>query len=98
MALHELHPLNRTEIAKLQPDPGVYVLFQVQIPLHADGAKNLRQGLLTVKAKFPAATHFAVETIENGGPALVRRLRELRKQLTRVRTAGFIGSDSSHRF
>ena len=79
MALHELHPFNPTEIAKLPQKPGVYVLYQVQTPRHADSAEDLRNGLLTAKAKFPAATHFAVETLDSGRPALARRLRQLRQ-------------------
>ena len=95
MALDELHPFIRSEIAKLPQQPGVYVLFQVQIPVHADGAKNLRQSLLAAKGKFTGATHFAVETIERGRPAILERLRQLREELGRVRSAGFIGLDLS---
>jgi hypothetical protein len=96
VALSELHPLSRNEIAKLPAKPGVYVLFQVQIPVHADAAKNLRRSLLAAKAKFAGATHFAVEVIEKDSLGVVQRLGHLRKELARVRTAGFIGSDSRH--
>lgn len=91
MSLDELHPFVASEITKLPRQPGVYVLFQVQIPLHAAGAKNLRQGLLAAKGKFTGATHFAVETIEKGGPGIAARLRQLHEQLGRVRSAGFVG-------
>jgi hypothetical protein len=93
VALSELHPLSRNEIAKLPAKPGVYVLFQVQIPVHADTAKNLRRSLLVAKAKFAGATHFAVEVIEKDSRGVVQRLGQLRKELARVRTAAFIGSD-----
>jgi hypothetical protein len=91
MALDELHPFIASEIAKLPRQSGVYVLFQVQIPLHAAGAKNLRQGLLAAKGKFTGATHFAIETTEKRGPGIAERLRQLHQQLGRVRSAGFVG-------
>jgi hypothetical protein len=89
MPLHELHPFHHTEIANLPQQPGVYVLFQIENPIHADGAKNLRKGLHAAKAEFPHATHFAVETLEHGLP---QRLRKLRRELKLVRRPGFIGS------
>src|SRR2546427_11425949 len=63
MALHELHPFSRLEIAKVPQKRGVYVLFQIENPIHADGAENLRKGLLRGKAEFPGATHFSAETL-----------------------------------
>lgn len=90
MALHELHPFIRSEIGKLPEKPGVYVLFQVQIPLHADGGANLRKTLRAARAKFPHASHFAVEVLPTEED-VARRLRQVEQELKRVRTAGFIG-------
>jgi len=92
MALHELHPFQRGEIAKLPQKPGVYVLFQIEVAIHADGARNLRRELRAAKAKFPAATHFAVETPAASSRAIVQRVRQLRKDLSLVRTVSFMGS------
>ena len=94
VGLHELHPLTREEIDKQPGTSGIYVLFQVQIPVHVEEAHDLRQALVAAKARFTGATHFAAEAIPAGGPALAQRLRQLRQELTRVRTAGFVGSHS----
>ena len=128
VALDELHSLTDAEIARLPGKPGIYMLFQVQIPLHADAARNLRQGLRAARSSFPRATHFAVEVVadaeaagakavpamnECGGArratgggarrgrsanqramsqrALGARLRQIRKELGRVRAATFVG-------
>jgi hypothetical protein len=80
VGLHELHPLTREEIDKLPGTSGIYVLFQVQIPVHVEEAHDLRQALVAAKASAA------------GGPALAERLRQLRQELRRVRTAGFVGS------
>jgi hypothetical protein len=90
--LHELHPFTDAEVANLPSKRGVYVLFQVQIPLHADGAVNLRKSLLAAKAKFPGATHFSVEALGPSAGSVAQRLRALRKELRRVRAAAFIGT------
>jgi hypothetical protein len=89
MALHELHPFCDAEIANLPTKPGVYVLFQIEVAVHADWAGNLRQGLSAAKAKFPSASHFSVETL--APRALAPRVQQLRKQLRLVRTASFVG-------
>jgi len=93
MALHELHPFIRSEIGMLPEKPGVFVLFQVQIPLHADGGANPRKALRGARARFPQATHFAVEVLPTEGD-VARRLRQVEQELKRVRTAGFIGVGS----
>ena len=93
MALHELHPFIRSEIRKLPEKPGVFVLFQVQIPLHADGGRNLRKALHAARARFPPATHFAVEVLPTERD-VASRLCQVAQELKRVRTAGFIGVGS----
>lgn len=89
MALHELHPLCDAEIAQLPEKPGVFVLFQIEVAVHADQAANLRKALRTAKASFPSASHFSVETL--APRALAPRVQQLRKQLRLVRTASFVG-------
>jgi hypothetical protein len=91
MALHELHPFQTAEIARLPQTAGVYVLFQVENPIHCGGAENLRRGVRSAKARFPRATHFAVETVANPHRALSQRLQAVKKELRLVRTATFIG-------
>jgi hypothetical protein len=94
MALHEWHPFVNEEISRVPAKPGVYILYQVQIPLCADGASNLRQRLLAEKAKFPRATHFAIE--ETDGSSLSQRVSDLRQQLALVRKKGFVGGAGEH--
>ena len=90
MPLHEFHPFCDAELAKVPAERGVYVLFQIQIPLHAEGAENLRSALHAAKAQFPGASHFAFELLDTA--ALVEdRVHDLRRQLRRVRTATFVG-------
>ena len=89
MALHELHPLCAAEIAQLPAKPGVFVLFQIEVAVHADHAANLRKGLRAAKTNFPNASHFSVEML--GTRALAPRVQQLRKQLRLVRTASFVG-------
>ena len=90
MPLHELHPFHDSEIAKVTAERGVYVLYQIQVPLHADGAENLRDALLEARTSFPGASHFAVET--HADTALVEeRVRDLRLQFRRVRSSAFVG-------
>jgi hypothetical protein len=89
MALHELHPFCDAEIASLPTKPGVYVLFQIEVAIHADSAVNLRKGLRAARAKFPNASHFSAEVLS--APDLAPRVEQLRKQLRLVRTASFVG-------
>jgi hypothetical protein len=135
MPLHELHPLTDAEIARLPQKPGIFILFQVQIPRHADAARNLRQGLRAARKSFPRATHFGVEipaaedeeaaaargrrgaarqattprgTTRSTGSgrgttraapsqramaqrAIAARVRQIKKELSRVRAATFVG-------
>ena len=90
MSLQELHPLNDAELANVSDTCGVYVLFQLENPLLADTAENLKRELRSAKAKFPNATHFSVEPLSRR--AIARRLRQLRKDLGLVRAVGFVGS------
>jgi excinuclease UvrABC nuclease subunit len=91
MALHELHPFHAAEVAKLPQTPGVYVLFQVENPIHAGGAANLRKGVRGAKARFPRATHFSVEALSKPRRALARRMQALKKELSAVRVKTFVG-------
>jgi hypothetical protein len=92
MPLHELHPFSDSEIAQVPQKRGVYVLFQVENPIYADGAQNLRKGVLRGKEQFPRATHFAVETLSTNARAFSQRVRKLRQEMKLVRTAAFLGS------
>jgi hypothetical protein len=91
MALDEFHPFNEAEIAKIPQEPGIYLIFQIQIPVHVDATDNLRKAVRAAKAWFPSATHWAVETHTNAHD-LAQRKRQLEEQLSRVRKVGFIGS------
>jgi hypothetical protein len=90
MSLQELHPFNDAELATVSDKCGVYVLFQLENPLLADTAENLKRELRAAKAKFPAATHFSVEPLSRR--VMLRRARELRRELGLVRAVGFVGS------
>lgn len=91
MALHELHPMSDSEIAGLPQQAGVFVLFQIEVPIHVDGAANLGKALQLAKSRFPAATHFAVESAR-AGSGLSQRVTRLREELRLVRSVGFDGS------
>ena len=89
MSLHELHPFCSAEIDRMSTNPGVYLLFQIEIAIHAAAATNLRKGLHAAKAEFPQASHFSLETL--GPSELAPRVEQLRKQLRLVRAATFVG-------
>ena len=91
MALHELHPFTKAEIAGAPEEAGVYVLFQVETPLHVDGAANLRQRLISEKARVPQATHFAIETGHKSERDRAKRVEQLKQELSRVRVGWFAG-------
>jgi hypothetical protein len=88
MPLHEFHPFSDAEIAKIPQQPGVFLFFQVEVPVHVDGAKDLRQAVRKARPLYPAATHFAVEQID-GERAIRERLKALRSELSRVRSTTF---------
>ena len=94
MALHELHPLTDVEIAGVAATSGIYVLFQVETPLHVDSAANLRQRLASEKTRLPQATHFATETGHRSEQEAAQRLEKLRQELRRVRVGWFAGLGS----
>ena len=91
MALHELHPYTEAEIAAAPQEAGVYVLFQVENPLHVGGAANLRQQLKSEKERLPQATHFAVETGYESERDAAKRVESVKKELGRVRVEWFAG-------
>lgn len=93
MALYELHPFTSAEVASAPEEAGVYVLFQVETPLHVDGARNLRQRLREEKARLPQATHFAVETGYKSEGEAAERVKTLKKELGRVRVGWFAGPE-----
>lgn len=95
MALDQFHPFCDSEIAKVPQKRGVYVLFQIQIPIFADSAKNLRAELVRARERFPRASHFAVEPAQGNAEKIHQRVRELQERLKLVRTAAFVGSKSS---
>lgn len=92
MALHELHPFTDAEVARAPEAAGVYVLFQVENPLHVDGAENLRDRLKAEKARLPQATHFAIETGHKTERELAERVEKVKKGLGRVRVEWFAGA------
>lgn len=92
MALHELHPMSDSEIARLPQQTGVFVLFQIEVPIHVDGAADLRKALRLAKARFPAASHFSVEPARAGSRRRGQRVAALREELRLVRSVGFDGS------
>ena len=91
MALHELHPFTEAEIASVPEEPGIYVLFQVENPLHVDGAPNLRRQLRGEKARLPQATHFAIETGYKSERDSAKRVEQIKRELSRVRVEWFSG-------
>ena len=91
MALYELHPFTDSEITQVAEEAGVYVLFQVETPLHVDGAGNLRERLPKEKARLPQATHFAVETGHKSERDRAKRVEQLKQELSRVRVRWFAG-------
>ena len=93
MAVHELHPFTDAEVGGAPEEPGVYVLFQVENPLHVDSAANLRAKLKTEKIRLPQATHFAIETGYKTVREAAKRVEKLKKELGRVRVEWFAGSD-----
>lgn len=94
MALDQFHPLCDSEIAKVPQKKGVYVLFQIQIPIHAAGAGNLRKELIRAREQFPRASHFAVEPIKGDARSVRERVSELQERLKLVRTGAFVGPRS----
>src|SRR5437016_14137750 len=95
MALHELHPFISSEIKKLPRKGGVYFLFQIETPIHADGAVNLRRALLHAKSEFPQASHFAAEVLDTGAAATNQRRGAQRAERHLVKGVGFVGSGDS---
>jgi hypothetical protein len=93
MTVHELHPFTEAEIRGAPEEPGVYVLFQVENPLHVGSAANLRAKLKVEKVRLPQATHFAVETGYKTELEAAKRVEKLKKELGRVRVEWFAGSD-----
>lgn len=93
MALYEWRPFIKEQIARVPAKAGVFVLYQLQIPLHADGTSNLRKRLLEARKHYPRATHFAVEVNETAD--LSQRVTQLQQELSLVRKKGFIGTDLS---
>jgi hypothetical protein len=89
MPLHELHPYTKAEVARLPRHPGVFVLFQIENPVHAGGAENLRSALRAAKGRFPGATHFSVEMVDGTDRILDQRVQEIRAELKLVGKAGF---------
>jgi excinuclease UvrABC nuclease subunit len=91
MGLHELHPYTDAEIEAAPQEAGVYVLFQVENPLHVGVAANLRQQLKSEKARLPQATHFAVETGYASERQAAKRVEKVKSELGRVRVEWFAG-------
>lgn len=83
----------KEQIARVPAKSGVYVLYQLQIPLHAEGATNLRKQLTAARKQFPRATHFAVELI--APDELSQRVDQLQQELSLVRKKGFVGIEPS---
>ena len=95
MPLHELHPFTGAEVARLPIEPGVYVLFQIENPVYAGGAENMRKVLADAKRRFPAATHFSTETVEGTRRILTQRVSDVRRELKLVGKEVFVASSRS---
>ncbi len=93
MALYQLHPFTDAEVAGAPEEAGVYVLFQVENPLHVDGAANLRAKLKLEKIRLPQATHFAIETGHKSPREAAKRVEKLKEELGRVRVGWFAGPE-----
>jgi len=92
MPLHALHPFTDAEVARLSIEPGVYVLFQIENPVYAGGAENMRKALADAKRRFPAATHFSTEIFEGTHHTLTQRVSDVRRELKLVGKEVFVGS------
>jgi hypothetical protein len=88
--LSHFHPLCDGEIARLPETPGVYLMFQLQVPLQVDGALNLRLAVQRARSQFPRATHFSVETVSSAAE-LADQVEKRRHELRLVRTATLVG-------
>jgi len=93
--LHELHPFTDAEIARLPNQRGVYVLFQIENPVYAGGAENMRKALADSKGSFPATTHFSTEAVEGSRRILTQRVNQVRRELKLVGKEVFVGSSRS---
>lgn len=91
MPLSELHPFLESEVATVPAASGIYVLFQVENPIHAGEADDLRADLREQRRAFPRATHFSVETGHPDPTQRGERLAQVLAQLQRVRSKTFIG-------
>jgi hypothetical protein len=90
MPLYELHTFTETELAKVSPEPGIFVLYQIENPITSESATDLRRALAEAKSRHPRATHFAVETLSPN--EIPERLRSVQDDLRRVRKSTFMGS------
>jgi hypothetical protein len=95
MPLHELHPFTDSEVAKLPNQRGVYVLFQIENPVYAGDAENMRKALTEAKGRFPSATHFSTETVEGTRRIITQRVSDVRRELKLVGKEVFVGSSWS---
>ena len=89
MPIYELHLFNKTEVALVPPKAGVFVLYQLENAIVAEGAGDLRKSLRAALKKFPAATHFATEILP--GREVTLRAQKLKEELNRVRVSTFMG-------
>jgi len=90
MPLYELHTFTDTEVVKVPKESGVYVLYQVENPILAESAPDLRKALREAETKNPQASHFAIEVLP--ASALAVRLQDVKADLARVRKSAFMGS------
>jgi hypothetical protein len=90
MPLYELHTFTDAELAKVSPESGIFVLYQVENPITAESATDLRGALEEAKSRHPRATHFAVEILSQN--QIPERLRSVQDDLSRVRKSTFMGS------
>jgi hypothetical protein len=80
------------EIARLPSQRGVYVVFQIENPVYAGDAENLRKALADAKKRFPAGTHFSTEIFEGTRHTLTQRVNDVRRELKLVGKEVFVGS------
>ena len=71
------------------------LLFQIENPVYAGGAENMRKALADAKRRFPAATHFSTETVEGTRRILTQRVSDVRRELKLVGKEVFVASSRS---
>jgi hypothetical protein len=54
----QIRPLTRSEIEKVPHEPGIFILFDPDTPIHADLGISGGEDIWQAKEKYPQATRF----------------------------------------